>query len=131
MMRPLDPHPATSFVSRPAPTRSIWNSLVDGMAAACECWQTRAMLSPGLAAWRSRGRSLQVCGHEVFTVDEPPAEAAEAGTPIVILHGYPTSSLDFRHALPILGARRRVVVHDHLGFGLSAKPDRYGYTLVD
>lgn len=87
------------------------------------------MLSPELEEWRSRGRSLRVFGHEVFTIEAGPEGAAR--TPLVILHGYPTSSLDFRHALPVLAAQRRVIVHDHLGFGLSDKPDRYGYTLVD
>lgn len=85
------------------------------------------MLSPELLAWQGRGRRLRVHGHEIFVVEEGPAER----TSLVFLHGYPTSSLDLRHALPSLTAERRVVVHDHLGFGLSDKPAGYGYTFID
>ena len=49
----------------------------------------------------------------------------------MILHGYPTSSFDYQRALPHLSAGHRVVVHDHLGFGLSDKPVDYGYSLID
>jgi pimeloyl-ACP methyl ester carboxylesterase len=48
-----------------------------------------------------------------------------------VLHGFPTSSFDFRAALPRLGQRRAVILHDHLGFGLSAKPERYSYSLLE
>ncbi len=87
------------------------------------------MLSPALERWRARGRLVRVSGHDVFVIDEASSDATR--TPIVVLHGYPTSSLDFERALPRLAAGRRVVVHDHLGFGLSAKPERYGFTLID
>lgn len=88
------------------------------------------MPSPALETWRAAGRTLDVHGHAVFVVDTPPALDPGA-TPIVFLHGYPTSAIDLRPALPRLAAGRRVVVHDHLGFGLSAKPDNYGFTLID
>src|SRR5262249_17419645 len=53
------------------------------------------------------------------------------GAPLVVLHGFPSSSLDFRAALGRLSRGRRVVVHDHLGFGLSSKPERYSYSLIE
>lgn len=66
-------------------------------------------------------------GRSLFVV-----EAGEGGaTPLVILHGYPGSAVDFERALPLLARERRVVVHDHLGFGLSDKPADYSYSLVD
>ena len=44
-----------------------------------------------------------------------------------MLHGFPTCSYDFASVLPTLAARRRVVLVDYPGYGLSAKPDRrYG-----
>ena len=49
----------------------------------------------------------------------------------MILHGFPSSSRDFAAALPSLAAHRRVVVHDHLGFGLSDKPRAYSYSLIE
>jgi pimeloyl-ACP methyl ester carboxylesterase len=80
-----------------------------------------------LESWRARGRMVRVFGWDVFTVTEGPSE----GLPILVLHGFPSSSRDFFPALPSLAARRRVVVHDHLGFGLSDKPAAYSYSLVE
>ncbi len=88
------------------------------------------MTSPALAAWRATGRTISVFDHDLFVVDTP-ARSGEPATPIVLLHGYPTSAIDFRQALPHLTARRRVVVHDHLGFGLSQRPADDNYTLID
>jgi pimeloyl-ACP methyl ester carboxylesterase len=88
------------------------------------------MTSPALAAWRATGRTLSVFDHDLFVVDTP-SRSPEPATPIVLLHGYPTSAIDFRHALPHLSERRRVVVHDHLGFGLSQRPGDDNYTLID
>jgi pimeloyl-ACP methyl ester carboxylesterase len=88
------------------------------------------MPSLALEAWRARGRTLRVFDHDIFLIDEP-ADTADPATPIVVLHGYPTSAIDFRAALPHLSTRRRVVVHDHPGFGLSARPANYSYTLID
>ncbi|MEM7159745.1 MAG: alpha/beta hydrolase [Myxococcota bacterium] len=82
-----------------------------------------------LQAWRDRGRWLDVCGLKVFTVEAGPA-GAEA-TPLVVLHGFPTSCHDFEPALPMLAANRRVVLLDFPGFGLSAKPRDYSYSLLE
>jgi pimeloyl-ACP methyl ester carboxylesterase len=84
-------------------------------------------LSPELARWSSRGRMLPAFGHKVFALAEGPASA----DPLLVLHGFPTSSADFRRALPFLAQRHRVVLHDHLGFGLSEKPSRYSYSLLE
>lgn len=88
------------------------------------------MPSPALETWQASGRHLRVFGHSVFVVDTP-ASADAAATPLVLLHGYPTSAIDFRPSSPLLAANRRVVAHDHLGFGLSSKPADYGFTLID
>jgi pimeloyl-ACP methyl ester carboxylesterase len=70
---------------------------------------------------------LRVFGREIFVLEDGPAGA----TPLLVLHGFPTSSFDFRHALPHLAARYRVILHDHLGFGLSEKPSDYSYSLLE
>ena len=80
-------------------------------------------------AWRARGRDRILDGHRVFTVDVPSAGVATA-PPLLVLHGFPTSSFDFHRVVDGLAAHRRVVLFDYLGFGLSAKPDR-PYRLVD
>jgi pimeloyl-ACP methyl ester carboxylesterase len=75
-----------------------------------------------VAAWQGRGAVHEVGTHRIFAVDVPAVR--EEAEPVVVLHGFPTSSFDWHHAVDRLAARRRVVALDFLGFGLSAKPDR-------
>lgn len=74
-------------------------------------------------AWAARGRMLETRVGRVFVVDEP-AEGEPDGPPVLLVHGFPTCSFDWRQAWPALRARRRVVAVDLPGYGLSAKPDR-------
>jgi pimeloyl-ACP methyl ester carboxylesterase len=54
------------------------------------------------------------------------------GEPVVMLHGNPTWSFYFRHLVDSLRGTHRVIVPDHIGCGLSDKPDdsQYVYTLT-
>ena len=79
--------------------------------------------------WRSRGRDHQLLGHRIFVI-EVPATGPVAAPPLLVLHGFPTSSFDFHLVVDALAADRRVVLFDMLGYGLSAKPD-IPYRLVD
>ena len=58
-------------------------------------------------------------------VDEGPTEAPV----LLMLHGNPTWSFYFRHLIRSLSTTYRVVAPDHLGCGLSDKPQRAQYTL--
>jgi pimeloyl-ACP methyl ester carboxylesterase len=62
-------------------------------------------------------------GEQLFTVDLPPV-GPETHEPLLVLHGFPTSSFDFHLVLPALNRGRRLLCCDLLGFGLSSKPDR-------
>lgn len=84
-------------------------------------------LSSALTAWQSRGRRIRAAGHDVFVL----AEGPEAAEPVLFLHGFPSSSFDLHLALPRIAEARRAVVHDHLGFGFSAKPVHYSYSLIE
>ncbi len=77
--------------------------------------------------WEAIGRHRDLCGHRVFTIDAPPI-GADAHEPLLVLHGFPTSSFDFTAVLDPLRRGRRVLLLDGLGYGLSAKPD-LPYTL--
>ncbi|MFV8755781.1 alpha/beta fold hydrolase [Nannocystaceae bacterium ST9] len=81
-----------------------------------------------LSAWAERGRWITIAGRELFVVDVGPAQPERT---LVLLHGFPTSSHDFHRVIDRLAERCRVVVHDHLGFGLSDKPSNYGYSLFE
>lgn len=87
--------------------------------------------NPDVDAWQSLGRRVPTSSGNVFVVDVPAPVGAQDQVPVVVLHGFPTSSFDWRHVLDALGrGRRRVVLFDFLGFGLSDKPDiRYGIDL--
>lgn len=55
----------------------------------------------------------------------------EAGSPsnptFLLLHGYPSSSHQFRHLLPILAQRYHVLAPDLPGFGFTNVPDERNY----
>ncbi|MFB9457053.1 alpha/beta fold hydrolase [Streptomyces antimycoticus] len=67
-----------------------------------------------------------VVQHRTATVDGLEVFYREAGDPqapvVVLLHGFPTSSHMFRHLIPALADRYRVIAPDHIGFGQSAMP---------
>lgn len=81
-----------------------------------------------IADWEARGSYRDLAGHRIFTLDVPAAD--EQAPPLLVLHGFPTCSFDFRHVLPALSRRRRVLLLDFLGYGLSAKPDQ-AYSLFE
>jgi pimeloyl-ACP methyl ester carboxylesterase len=71
--------------------------------------------------WFARGSMRSLLGHNVFVVDVPAVR--EEAEPVLVLHGFPTSTFDWRLALDVLRARRRVVLLDYPGYGFSDKPD--------
>lgn len=51
------------------------------------------------------------------------------GPAVVMVHGNPTWSYYYRNLARVLSQRFRVIVPDHLGCGLSDKPQNYDYVL--
>jgi pimeloyl-ACP methyl ester carboxylesterase len=78
--------------------------------------------------WETVGATRALCGEQIFTVDAP-SIGPEGHPPLLVLHGFPTSSFDYAAVLDGLRAGRRVLLFDMLGYGLSAKPDR-AYTMA-
>jgi cis-3-alkyl-4-acyloxetan-2-one decarboxylase len=72
------------------------------------------------------GRDFDRGGLKLHYLDEG------TGEPVVMLHGNPTWSFYFRHLVDSLRGTHRVIVPDHIGCGMSDKPDdsRYAYTLA-
>ncbi len=75
------------------------------------------------AEWEAIGTHRELCGERIFTIDAP-SIGPERHVPVLVLHGFPTSSFDYAAVLDGLRAGRRVLLFDMLGYGLSAKPDR-------
>ena len=74
-------------------------------------------------AWRPAGED--VCPVEVFHV-----EMGDPGAPVLLLiHGWPTSSIDWFAVAGPLSARFRVCALDFPGYGFSGKPRGWGYSL--
>ena len=82
--------------------------------------------------WRSRG------GHFSWRPaagDAPPVEIfhvemGDPGAPVVLLvHGWPTSSIDWLEVASQLSASFRVCALDFPGYGFSDKPREWGYSL--
>jgi pimeloyl-ACP methyl ester carboxylesterase len=86
--------------------------------------------SAAVADWEARGEYRELTGHRIFTVDVP-AVGSEDGAPLLVVHGFPTSSFDFHLVVDRLAVGRRVHLVDLLGYGLSAKPDvAYGVDVL-
>lgn len=62
-------------------------------------------------------------GHRLHYIDEGRGET------IVMLHGNPTWSFYYRNLVQYLKPMYRCLVPDHIGCGLSSKPQRYPYCL--
>jgi pimeloyl-ACP methyl ester carboxylesterase len=73
-------------------------------------------------AWEERGTRVPLEGHDIFVVDLEPTTAPEH-EPLLVIHGFPTSSFDFHRVSDGLARDRRVVLFDMVGYGLSSKPD--------
>ncbi|MEX2256388.1 MAG: alpha/beta hydrolase [Acidimicrobiia bacterium] len=76
-----------------------------------------------VADWAGRGSVEQIGDESVFVIDTQAVRSGSA-PPLLVLHGYPTSSIDFAAVLGTLATDRRVILFDSPGFGLSSKPDR-------
>ena len=91
------------------------------------------MTTPRADDWRSRGgyfswRPAQgdACPVEIFHV-----EMGDPGAPVLLLiHGWPTSSIDWFEVAGKLSGRFRVCALDFPGYGFSDKPQGWGYSLA-
>jgi pimeloyl-ACP methyl ester carboxylesterase len=84
-------------------------------------------------AWRDQGsyfswkpQSGDADEVNVFHVELGDADAP----PLVLVHGFPTSSVDWVDVGPKLSDRYRVCMMDFPGFGFSDKPLGWGYSLL-
>jgi pimeloyl-ACP methyl ester carboxylesterase len=80
-------------------------------------------LTPRTASWRERGRDEEFRGRRIHLFDRD-----GEGPPLLLLHGFPSSSYDWRSLLEE-ERDRAVLAPDFLGFGLSEKPRDHLYTL--
>jgi cis-3-alkyl-4-acyloxetan-2-one decarboxylase len=65
-------------------------------------------------------------GYNINYVDIGPKDAEDV---VVMIHGNPTWSFYYRNLAKSLEHKYRVIVPDHIGCGLSDKPQNFNYTL--
>ncbi|MFV9505061.1 MAG: alpha/beta fold hydrolase [Oscillochloridaceae bacterium umkhey_bin13] len=82
-------------------------------------------LTPIRAIYPFTPQRFAVAGGTLSYLDEG------QGRPVVMVHGNPTWSFYYRRLVLALRGHRRVIVPDHLGCGLSDKPQDYPYTLAN
>lgn len=69
-------------------------------------------------------RRIEADGVTVFYREAGPADAPA----VILLHGFPTSSFQYRELIPRLADRYRVIAPDLPGFGFTEVPDKRHYT---
>jgi pimeloyl-ACP methyl ester carboxylesterase len=88
--------------------------------------------TPRADDWRSRGGhfSWRPAEGDVSSVEIFHVEAGDPDAPVLLLiHGWPTSSIDWFAVANQLSGRFRVCALDFPGYGFSDKPQGWGYSL--
>lgn len=85
-------------------------------------------LTERVRRWREAGASEDVLGRELFVHRR--GDLASASPLLLYLHGFPSSSYDWRPLLELRGEAEPALAFDCLGFGLSEKPRDHVYTLA-
>jgi pimeloyl-ACP methyl ester carboxylesterase len=80
-------------------------------------------LAERVRAWQRRGQSEEFGGYSIHAFRQE-----GEGPLLLLLHGFPSSSYDWRLLLEEMPAPN-VLAFDFLGFGLSAKPREHDYSL--
>jgi pimeloyl-ACP methyl ester carboxylesterase len=70
-------------------------------------------------------RYHQVNGYRQHYIDVGKGEV------LLFVHGTPSWSFDFRHIINELSLHYRCIALDHIGFGLSDKPEHYDYSTLN
>jgi pimeloyl-ACP methyl ester carboxylesterase len=76
--------------------------------------------------WHGQGARMRFTDGSAFVRTEGDLRS---GTPLLLLHGFPTSSHDFVRVWARLARKRPLVTLDFFGFGVSDKPQAFGYGL--
>ena len=78
-----------------------------------------------LESWVKMGSYFKFNDNNIFLIDKGKGDC------LLIFHGYPYNSYDFKDLLPKLCKHFRVLIPDMLGMGFSDKPSRYHYSFED
>jgi len=68
---------------------------------------------------------FDINGYKLHYIDEG------QGKTLLFIHGTPSWSFDFRNVIKSLKSNYRCIAIDHIGFGLSDKPEEYDYSTLN
>src|SRR4051812_32859497 len=77
------------------------------------------------AEWRMQGGYFNYRQQQIFFRTEG------CGAPLLLLHGFPTSSLDWHKMWDALKRKYTLIALDYIGYGFSSKPGNYIYSIKD
>lgn len=80
----------------------------------------------GIDEWKTAGSWFEFNGHRIFYRHVPSSKPT-----LLCLHGFPTSSYDYRKIWNGLGEHFSLLAFDMIGYGFSDKPRSFGYTTFD
>ena len=70
--------------------------------------------------------------HDVTVLNSVKVHYFEAGNPshptLLLLHGFPSSSTQYRDLAPLLAHKYHIIAPDFPGFGLTEAPPNFDYT---
>ena len=77
--------------------------------------------------WKKAGNLISCKGYDIFVQDTKDKNKDT----IVLIHGFPTSSWDWKDIWVLLKKDYRLIAMDMLGFGFSDKPDPHKYSILE
>ena len=77
--------------------------------------------------WKKAGNLISCKGYDIFVQD---TKVKNKDT-IVLIHGFPTSSWDWKDIWVLLKKDYRLIAMDMLGFGFSDKPNPHKYSILE
>ncbi len=82
-----------------------------------------AELSAPARKWLESGTHMEIEGKSIFVTDRG------QGSPILLLHGHPSSCHDWKPVCDRLESKARLIAFDMIGYGLSDKPEAFSYSI--
>ncbi len=82
-------------------------------------------MNKSVTKWLEDGEFFKYKSHKIFY------NQFGFGDDLIIIHGYPYSSYEWKGVIPILSQKFKVTVFDLLGMGFSDKPENYTYSFED
>ncbi|MBU3004057.1 alpha/beta fold hydrolase [Paraglaciecola arctica] len=89
------------------------------------------MLQRDLEAYIKNAEFSELCGHRIAHWQSLDFQTNPHKETILFIHGFPSAAWDWHYQWQHLAEQYRLVSLDLLGFGLSAKPTNYQYSLLE